>query len=136
MVELAGRAEIGGAEEGEPVVLLVGRHDPQAGIADVLRQLARRAVGRHLEDGWIVDQLARLAAVDDVDADGQLKVAAEMEQPDWCPAVRDLQRRLRPVFDLPVGVVIDLVENLRIARLRRNIGLHGKTPGVVGEKLE
>ena len=84
--EFANDAEVGRAEEGDPVVLVpversVARFlNTQAGEARALRQIARRRIGRHVEIGLVVNDLARIVAVDDMHPDRLLEKQAEMEE--------------------------------------------------------
>ena len=126
--EFADRAEIGGAEEGDPVVLVpveraVSRLlDAQAREARALRQIARRRIGRHVEIGLVVNDLARLAAVDDMHPDRLLEKQAEMEK-----CHRKLARsvgeqgEIVAVADFPPFLVIDLLQHLWRGTRRRNV---------------
>ncbi len=132
--QFADRPEIGGPEEGDPVVLApveraIARFlDAQAGKARSRRQVARWGIGRHFEIGLLVNDLARLAAFDHMHADRLLEKESEVEKGD--------RERAGPVGEQGVGVlvanlspffVIDLLQHLgrgsrrRLVRLMRTI---------------
>src|SRR5690606_34201308 len=123
LVELADGAEIGGTEEGDPVVLLpvqllapgagmagAALLEAEAGKADAGGQLASRRVRRHLEIARIVENLARLAALHHMHPHRLLEEPAEMEE-GHRPGGRPLrpERHLRPEPDLAMRVVVDPV---------------------------
>ena len=84
--KLADRAEIGCAEEGGPVVLApidrpgAALLEAEAREARAFGHVVRRAVDGHLEVGLLVEDLASLPAVDDVDRDATLEERPEMEE--------------------------------------------------------
>ncbi len=140
--QFADRAEIGGAEKGDPVVLApvegpVARFlNAQAGEARARRQVARGGIGRHVEIGLLVDDLARLAALDHVHPDRLLEKQAEMEEGD--------RERAGPVGEQGVGVlvadlapflVVDLLQHLGRGPRRRLIGLMCALAGLLLEEL-
>ena len=140
--EFADRAEIGGAEEGDPVVLVpveraVARLlDAQAREARALRQLARRRIGRHVEIGLIVDDLARRVAVDDMHPDRLLEEQAEVEE-GHRKSARPVgeQRIVVAVADLSPLLVVDLLQHLRRGTGRRNVGRVGAVARLRLEEL-
>ena len=128
--QFADRAEIGGAEKGDPVVLApverpVARFlDPQTGEARPRRQVARRRIGRHFEIGLLVDDLARLAAFDHVHADRLLEKQSEVEEGDREGAGSVGEQGVGVlVFDLSPFLVIDLLQHFRRGPRRRLIRL-------------
>ncbi len=143
LVQLADGAEVGGAEEGDPVVLApveavlvveAAFLEAEAGEARALGQLARRAVGRHVEVVGIVDHFLRLTLVDHVHAHRRLEVAAEVEEGHrvLAGAVGE-QGQIGLEVDLAVGVVVDTLQHLARQRHRRGVGLGGERAGLLDQ---
>ena len=123
--EFADRAEIGRAEEGDPVVLMpiqrsIARFlNTQAGEADPFWQIVRWRIGWHVEIGLVVDDLARCIAIDDMHSDGLLEKQTEMEECHRKSAGSvGEQRIVVAVADFSPLFVIDLLQHL----LRRTSG--------------
>ena len=145
--EFADGAEIGRAEESHPVVLAPVQFAParlldaKPGEARALRQLMGRRIGRHVEIGLLVDDLARLVALDHVHADRLLEEEAEVEEGDRerSRAIGE-KRVLVAEADLPPFFVIDPLENVGHRPGRRLIGRVRPLLGLlleefVGERL-
>ena len=123
--QFADRAEIGRAEKGDPVVLMpiqrsIARFlNAQAGEANPFRQIVRRRIGRHVEIGLVVNDLARVAALDDMHPDRLLEKQTEMEEGHRKPA-RSVGEQcvIVAVADFSPLLVIDLLQHL----LRRTSG--------------
>ena len=128
--QFADCAEIGGAQESDPVVLApvessVARLlNAQAGESGPRRQIAGRRVGRHVEIGLFVNDLAGLAALDHMHADRLLEKQPQMEEGDrkGARAIGE-QRESVAVFDLAPFLVIDLLKHLGRGTRRRLVGL-------------
>jgi hypothetical protein len=78
---------------------------------------------RALEQGLAVAHLARLAALDDEDANRLLEIMAEMKELQRIvPLAVERQTHFGAVFDLLMEVKDELVENVRAGDLGRTIG--------------
>ena len=142
LAQLADGAEIGRAEEGDPVVLapverpLARFLDAQAGEPGALRQVARRRAHRHVEIALFVDDLARLIALDHVNVDRLLKEQSEVKKGD-----REIlgpvgeQRVIGPENDLAPFLVVDLLEHVGSWPGRSEIGAMRLLAGVGLELL-
>jgi hypothetical protein len=122
----AGGAEVGGAEKRQPVAVKIGMHDAEAGEAHVLRELARGVIGRAVEQVGRVDDLARRAALNHENAYGVLLVFPEVEELNG-KVLRPIQwdAFLRTKLQLLIGVEVDRIQNVRVRRLRRPVGVGG-----------
>ena len=138
LIELAGAAEIGGAEEGEPIRLAAGIHDTEAGEADVLGQLGRELRLAEGEERRRVQDFARLAVLHDMELHRRLEEAAEMEELDRIGPVVVVrpQRVARNEADLLVGVVVDALEHVAVADRRRLVGLGRQLLGLPAQPIE
>ncbi len=118
LVQVADGAEIRCPEEGNPVVLapvaclLVAEAaflEAEAGKAAARRQLVRGAVGRHVEVGVVVDDLAglggaALGALDHVHAHRRAEVRAEVKEGNReLPGATGKERVVGAEADLAVG---------------------------------
>jgi hypothetical protein len=143
LIELADGAEIGCAEEGDPVVpapierAVAGLLEAEAGKAGIVRDAMGGRIRRHLEIGAVVDDLARLPALDNVHADRRSEIAAHMEEGDgeFARPVRP-QREVGPELDLAVGVVVDLLQDFRGRARRRLVGRTGHRLRALLQRLE
>ena len=140
--QFADRAEIGGAEKSDPVVLApvegpVARFlDAQAGEARPRQQVARRRIGRHVEIGLLVNDLARLAAFDHVHSDRLLEKQSQVEEGDRVRAGTVGEQGVGVlVADLAPFFVIDLLQHLGRRPRRRLVRLMRALAGLLLEEL-
>ena len=131
LAELAHRAKIGGAKEGDPRLerLPIGAvarfHDPQAGEGrSILRQGRGRARRRYREIFWPVENLARLALGHGIHAHGLREIFADMLKGDGIspPAIAP-ERIFVAKVQLAVRVVIELLHDLGVRARRWHIRL-------------
>src|SRR5690606_595892 len=88
LVELSDGPEIGGSEEGHPVVLapvevaLPSLLEAKAREAGIVGQPPRRGIGGHVEILRVVEDFPRLAALHNMHPNRLLEVAPEMKEGD------------------------------------------------------
>ncbi len=144
--EFAYRTKIGRAEKGDPVVpapvkRAVARFlHAEAGETGALRQIASGRIGRHIEVGLLVNDLARHVALDDMHSDRLLEKQTEMEERHRIRA-RPVgeQREVVAVADLAPFLVIDFLQDVWRRTRRSNVGTVRPITGlrleeVVGER--
>jgi hypothetical protein len=96
-----------------------------------------RRIRRHVEIGVVVDDLARLSPLHRVHPHGLLEEAAEVEERDRIVArAVGPQGEIGLELDLAVGVVVDLLQDLRVRPRRRIVGRGGERLGPGLEGLE
>ena len=129
LAQFADRPPVGGTEAGRPRLAVrpasrgAAFAQPEPGERRRLRrQASRNMVVRHEKVARIVEDLAREAVLEHVHPHGLGRIAADMHQGDGKGAVgTDCLGRVES--DPAVGVIVDLVDDLRIGPGRCAIGL-------------
>jgi len=80
LVELPGAAEIGSAEEREPIRTAARVHHAKAGEAEIVGQVGGKAHIAVAEQRAGIKYLARRAVLDEIQGDRRFEEAAEMEE--------------------------------------------------------
>ena len=106
-------------------------HHAKAGEAEIARQLPVQPGLAEAEEVGGVQDLARLAVRDLVQPDRQLGVTPEMEELHRERRAAVLPKRpLRPEADLLKRIVVDRLQDVRVADHRLLVGLLGQTSGL------
>jgi hypothetical protein len=134
VVRLPGQRLVAPADRGRDPAAGIGLLKAESSEARATRQLVGNRIRRHVEIVFAVDDFARLPALHDVDALRLLEEAPEVEERRGELALGDLdglagiralvsreRRKIRTEADLAVGVVIDLLQNVRGRHRRRLI---------------
>ncbi len=136
LVERPGGAEIGCAEEGHPVALLILVHDSEARETRV-RELPRGMVVLHVEIVAGELDLTRLAVLHHMDAHGLLEEPPWMEETHGRGVGRVGPERVVRIVGYPVVLVIaDLVEDLGLGDTRRGVWAPGEFARQVHNRVE
>ncbi len=146
MIQFADGTEVRRTQEGDPVVLLpvelflvaqAAFLEAEAREAAVARELARGAVGGHVEVRLVVDDLARFALVHHVHAHRCAEERAQVEERHRKLAGAVGEQGVGGVeLDLAVGFVVDLGEDVGRRGGRRRVGLAGHGAGPLDEGIE